>query len=806
MLKNYLKIAWRNLNHSKGSTFINVLGLAVGIACCILITLYVRDELSYDRYHKNVNRIYRVLHAKRNGGDAEKLPPIAPEEFQVWGNAPVGPALLADFPEISKVAQFTSPSKLLMEYSNKRFQEDNILFADSTMFDLFSWDMVSGNPEKALTAPNSIVLTQSMAQRYFGNEDPVGKVLQSDYKGPFNVTGVMEDVPSNSHFNFSALISMSTYRQSEPDDFESWGYVDFYTYFLISEGADISKLESKIPAFLDRHYPDYYTPNSYTIAFEPLTDAYLHSKAGRQPGVTGSMEQVYIFSLIAVFMLLIACINFMNLSTARSIERAREVGVRKVVGARRLGLVSQFLVESVLCSLAAAGFALILVTIALPAIRDLSGKPFPYEQIFSWSSVPSLLILAVLTGMVAGSYPAWVMTRFQPVLVLKGKFRSSSKGILMRKGLVILQFSLSIALIVGTMIVSLQLNHIRTHDLGFKQDHMLVIDYGRDELVNREIEVVKAALNSHPAVKGISASRAVPGDFFPNAGTLIESPGGDMEGVDPAIYEIDPDFIPLYEMKMAAGRNFSNDFSTDSTQALIVNEAAAKLYGYPDPEAILGKHFEQWGRKGTVIGVVSDFNYQSLHQKVEPLALRIAPRYSLSRLSLQVKTDNLQKVIADLEVIWNNLAPQRPFLYSFLDQSFNRQYQRDMRFGELFGIFAVLTIFIAGLGLFGLSTYAAQQRVKEIGIRKVLGASVIGIVRLLSADFVKLVIVAIVAATPLAWYAMNRWLENFAYRIDIQWWVFALAGSLAVIIALLTVSFQSVKTALMNPVKALRLE
>jgi len=805
MLKNYFKVAWRSLMRNKAYSIINVTGLAVGITCCVLISLYVKDELSYDRYHAQADNIYRVIHAYRDVQADEKLPPPSPEDFQVWGNAPIGPALAADFPQIRSLVQFTSPTDYLLEYQDKRLEISNIPFMDSSAFDVFSWKMLAGDPHTALKAPYSIVLTKSVAKKLFGNSNPVGQGLRVDNKNSYTVTGVMEDVPSNSQFTFNGLISMNTFRQLRNEVFGWWGYIDFYTYFVLDPRADISSLQRRSNSFIKRHMPGS-KEGSYIIGFERFTDAYLHSQAGRQPGVTGSLSNVYIFSVIAIFILFIACINFMNLATARSMERAKEVGVRKAVGAYQQGLISQFLTESVVISLAATLLAVGLILIALPPMRNITGKPFPYEDLLSWKALPVLIITPLAVGILAGSYPAWVLARFKPALVLKGKFDASGKGVMLRKGLVVLQFTLSIALIASTVIVFTQLDHLRKHSLGFRQDQMLVVDDGGDQEVNKRIETVKAAFLRNPAVLMAAASRAVPGEFFPNAYTQIESRTGEMLHFDPALYEIDFDFIPAYEMKMAAGRAYSRDFPADAEKSLVINEAAAKLWGYNNPSDIVGKRFDQWGRKGTVIGVVKDFNYQSLHHKVEPLALRMAPPEVINRISLRVKADHLSQTIKELERTWRELVPYRPFAYSFMDQSFNQQYQQDQRFGQVFTAFAFLTIFIACLGLFGLATYATEQRIKEIGIRKVLGASVTNIVGLLSSGFVKLVGLAFLIATPLAWWGMDKWLQGFAYRVDIQWWIFALAGTLAIVIALFTVSYQAVRAALMNPIRSLRSE
>jgi putative ABC transport system permease protein len=802
MLRNYITVAYRNLVRRKGYTALNVTGLAVGMACCLLIALYVHHELSYDRYHKNADHIFRVVHAYRSGDLPENPPPLAPEEYQVWGNAPVGPALGADFPEIRKVVQFTSPVDLLLQSGEKRFQENNLVFMDSTVFDVFSWKLLYGNPQEALRAPHAIVLTQSTARKYFGDRNPIGQSLRVENKETFTVTGVMEDFPSNSHFAFDGLISMNTFRRWNPNIFTEWGYVDFYTYLLATPQTSLASLKAKVPAFLKRRNDNRW----YAMSFEPLSDAYLRSKAGRQPGVTGSLTNVYIFSLIGVFILAIACINFMNLATARSTERAKEVGVRKVVGARQSGLVGQFLTESICIAVLSGGLAFLLAWSALPFMGELSGKAFASAALLRWEVLLLLAITAVVVGVLAGSYPAWVLARFRPVLVIKGNYKNTAGGVALRKGLVVFQFSLSMALIAGTAVVFSQLTHLRTHDLGFRQEQMLVIDFGPDEAVQNRIETIKEIFRAHPAVLSASATRSVPGDFIPNAGTGVQEASGGMVHKIPLIYEIDFDFLPQYGIPVVAGRGFSREFPADTTQSLLLNEAAAKLYGYANPADAVGKRFEQWGREGTVVGVVKNFNFKSLHQPVEPLTLRIAPNGSLSRLSLRIKADNMPATLASLESTWRREAPQRPLVYQFLDEAFNRQYQADLRFGRIFGVFAGLAIFIACLGLFGLATYTAEQRTKEIGIRKVMGASVGSIVALLSKDFIKLVVVSIVIATPVSWYVMHRWLDNFAYRVPIGAGIFVLAGAAAVVIALATISWQSVRAALANPIKSLRSE
>lgn len=809
MFKNHLKIAWRALLKSKGYATINILGLAIGLACCLLIGLYIQDELSYDQYHVKKNRIYRVLHGFSESGTAGSVE--RPQErsftYQVWGNAPVGKALKADFPEVQEVCQFSGQSSVLLRYNEKAFQEENVFYADSNVLNVFSWKLLAGDPKTALVAPYSTLLTASTAKKYFGDENPIGKTLEGAggraNPGTYTVTGILEDIPSNSHFSFDALMSMSSFRQSWSMPFEEWGYVDFYTYFVVPENFDIKHLSAKIPSFLNRHHAN--DDGRYNIAFEPLLGAYLHSTAERQPGVTGSLTNLYIFGVIGAFILFIACINFMNLATARSMERAKEVGVRKVVGADRGILIRQFMIESLLMILIAASLAFLVIWILLPLTNSFTGKHFEFTRLFNWRTLSVYLPVVLLTGLIAGSYPALVLSGFRPITILRGAFRNSAKGIALRKGLVVFQFSLSIALIAGTVIVISQLNHLQHKDLGFKQEKMLVIDFNNDDQVTVKLDAIKQTFLQEQEVLSVSASRSVPGSYFPNAGTQIEGPSGNLLMESPALFEVDVDFIPHFGIEMAAGRSYSRDFPADTSKSLVINEAAAKLYGYSNPQDIIGKHFSQWGKEGTIIGVTKDFNYLSLHKHVEPLALRFEPQSSRF-ITLRIQSDKLPATIAKLGEIWAKLAPHRPYLYSFLDDSFNRQYEADQRFRNLFSVFASLAILIACLGLLGLATYTAQQRTKEIGVRKVLGASVGNIVQLLSIDFVKLVLVAGIIASPVAWWVMNQWLDNFAYRMEIHWWIFAGSALIGIIIALLTVGFQAIKAALANPVDSLRNE
>lgn len=805
MYKNYLKIAWRNLIKKKAYSFINIFGLGLGVGCCFLIFMYVQDELSYDNYHEKGDHIYRVLHGWE--GDPKAKAPI--DSYWVWGNAPVGPALQNDFPEIEKVVQFSGRADILLSVEDKLYQEDGILFMDSTVFDVFSWELVAGDPKTALIAPYSIVLTETTARKYFGDEEALGKTLKGSdapgraNPGDYTVTGIMKELPFNSHFRFNALLSLSTFKKSRPEIFDAWGYVDTYTYFLVNDQFNEANFMAKVPAFLERHkdYPD----SKYTIAIEPLKDAYLRTVAQRQPGQTGSLANIYVFSVIGLFILVIAIINFMNLSTARSLERCKEVGIRKSIGADRSSLVFQFLGESLLITFLSVIVAAGIVVVALPSMVDFTGKELTIENFINWRAAPYILAGVLLIGLVAGSYPALVLSRFSPVAVLKGITTSNRGGVSLRRVLVIFQFSLSIALIAGTIIVYTQVNHLLDKDLGFDKERMLILDYNYDEEVNNKSEAIKIEMEANPTVLSAAFSRSVPGSHFPNATTTIQTADGEMKNLTQPIFQVGLDFVNHFGIELVAGRSYSREFPSDSTKALIINEAAARQYGYQNPADIIGKKFDQWGRTGEVIGVVKDFNYISLHQTIQPLTLPFEA-YASRYLSLKIKSENLPQTISELEKIWTRLAPHRPFMYSFLDDDFNRQYRSDFIFRKLFTTFSCLAILIACLGLLGLATYTAEQRTKEIGIRKVLGADVQTIVLLLSNDFIKLVVVAIIIATPVSWYAMNIWLDGFAYKMEIQAWMFVLAGVIALSIAVVTISYQSIKSALVNPVNSLRSE
>ncbi|MEP1033952.1 ABC transporter permease [Ekhidna sp.] len=801
MISNYYKVSMRNILRNKTFSFLNISGLSVGIASCILILIYVNNELSYDTYNSNYENTYRVIHYYGQQGEAPDYATLPTKEYQVWGNAPVAPSMQEYFPEVHKVFRFTSDAPWLFSYNGITYSESNILFADSTAFEVFDWKVLAGNPETALVRPNTVVLTKALAVKYFGEENPIGKSILMDNQEPYEVTAVVE-IPTNSHFFFNGLISMSTFRNSRPSIFNAWGYVDFYTYFTMKPGASIDQLKEKVPAFLEANFPNDF---NYHIDFEPLSEAYLHSDAGRQPGPVGSMGNIYIFTSVAIFILLIACINFMNLSTARSVERAKEVAIRKTIGSQRRSLIYQFLVEAILVTFIASILATILVFFGHSLLELISAKALPIDWLFTFQNALVAIIGILIIGVVAGSYPAFVLSTFRPITVLKGSFKTSSRGIWLRKSLVVIQFALSIILLAGATVVSSQLDFLQKYDLGFDSEQVLVIDFGYDGEVQRKREYIKQQFLNHGDVEMVSVSRATPGDFFPNAGTGVADPiSGEITYQGPAIYEVDEDFIPTYKMNMVAGRNFSDDFPLDSANALILNESAARLFGYPNPQDIIGQSFEQWGREGKIVGVVEDFNYVSLHEEVEPLSIRFGTQFNVSVISLKLKSVDYSKTLSELERIWNNAVPHRPFDTRFADQNFDAQYDADERFGMIFSVFSTLAIFVACLGLFGLTIYSTAQRNKEIGVRKVLGASTSRIITLLSKDFLALFVIALIIAIPLSWYVMNSWLDGFAYRISLGVEVFVISALVTLVVAFITMSFKTVNAALANPVDSLR--
>jgi putative ABC transport system permease protein len=793
MVKNYFKIAFRNLWKNKVFSFINIMGLTVGMTACFLIFLYVKFELSYDSFHTKANRIYRVV------SDIKTPTEVLHASGPAWA---VAPNAKDEFPEIESFVRITNDN-VLIKKGDIKFEEDNAIWADSAFFKVFDFKLLKGNPNTALKEPFSVVFSETAAKKYFGNTDPMGQTLLiTGDKLPAKVTGIMKDIPDNSQIKADVVLSMTTITQKFNQSLDSqWGNYGARAYLLLKPGTNAKSLEKKFPDFLERRdgaemkkiqmYP--------TLFLEPLRDVYLYST--RDDSKTGHIINVYIFSLVAIFILLIACINFINLTTARSTERAKEVGIRKVVGAGKKQLAAQFLGESVVLCLLAFVLTFFLSWLLLPLFNHLAGKTISTSIFEHWNYLILLFFSSIGIGVLAGIYPALVLSSFKPIVVLKGRFATGTRGIILRKGLVIAQFTISIALIIATVVVYNQLNYMRNQDLGFSKDQMMVIDTNGDPAKKAFEQAVKEL----PGVKSVAMSGSVPGGNNPGAYSEIENKKGDMQIANLDLYFVGFNFINQYKIKMVAGRGFSRDFATDTTQAMVLNEAAAKLFGYTSPEQAIGKRFKQWGREGKIIGVAKDFHFKSLQEEIKPLSMRIEPDAS-NLISINVAASNLPKTIASIENRWKTLIPDRPFSYYFLDEFFNRQYRSEQRFGNLFLNFAILAIFISCLGLLGLASYSTLQRTKEIGIRKVMGASVSNIVNLLSIDFLKLVFISFVIAAPLAWFFMHQWLKDFAYRININWWIFLFAGVTAVLIALFTISFQAIRAAIANPVKSLRTE
>lgn len=789
MIRNYFVTAFRYLWKQKGFSIINLIGLSIGLCVCYFALSFVAFELSYDSYHEKSDRIYRLVTDVETPNGKDYLSTTAT----------MAPAIQEAFPEVQSAARIFL-DYLIVQKDQEHYGEEKIAYADSSIFSVFTFPLLSGNPHTVLKAPYSIVLSETAAQRYFGNKNPLGKTLRINGKEPAQVTGVMKDIPQNSHFRVDMLVSMSTLG-------EVWMHNSkrffFYTYLLLPEGYDPAKLTAKLPDFVKTHIDQ--KAGKYSLALEPLKSVYLDGKPrGSKSGssVSGNRSHVYIFSFVAAFVLFIACFNFVNLTTALSIQRAKEIGVRKVLGTTRKLLVFQFLIEAVLITLASFVVAVLMCSLLVPFFNDLAGKTISSGIFQNVHYLFALFAAAVLIGVFSGIYPAFFLSRFQPVSTLKGGFVSATQGIAFRKVLVVAQFSISIILIVATIVVYQQLHFMQNQELGFKKEHNLVIDFQYDGQVVDHYESLKDKLSGLPGVTAASISSSIPGrsnHLFP---TKIENIGNEMQEFQSDTYFVDYDFLKQFQISVTAGRAFSKEFATDLREAILINETAVKSLGFSDPAQVIGKRFSQLSANGLVIGVVKDFHFRSFQEAVQPLTLRVAPSF-FTFLTLNVSSQNMLESIKMIESRWKELVPDLPLVYFFADEAYNNQYRDEQRFGKLFICFATLAILISCLGLLGLSAFSITQRTREVGVRKVMGASVGGIVKLLSVDFIKLVFVSTLIAIPVAWFGMDRWLRDFAYRIDMPWWAFLAAGLIAVVIAVATVSLQAIKAALMNPVKSL---
>ncbi|MFN7119163.1 MAG: ABC transporter permease [Saprospiraceae bacterium] len=814
MLQNYFKIAFRNLLKHKGYSLINIIGLSVGMAICLLILLYIQHEISFDRFHANGDRIYRVALERKYPGRSTFYA-IIPFSF--------GEAIKNEFPEVenfTRIIPQLGGGTPTIRVGDQVYEEPGILFTDSTFFEIFTFPLVEGDSKTALTKANSVVLTESTAKKYFGEQDAIGKLLQVGDQS-WSVTGVCKDVPESSHIQFDILVSNTgTNFAQQPN------YVNFSScsYFLLKPGTNPEAFEAKLPKIVEKYtagqieretsisFAEYQKQgNGYRYFVQPMQDIHLHSNLEAELSPNGSIQSVYIFAVIAIFILVLACINFTNLATARSVERAKEVGLRKMFGSERSFLMGQFLTESVFISLISMALTLVLLRFLTPVFNTLSGLELNMQFWLQPLNLLALLGFALLVGLLAGSYPALVLSSFRPIVVLRGKFKTNKEGLGLRNGLVIFQFCISICLIICTMIVYRQMEFLQNKQLGFNKDHLVVLD--RAGFLGERTQSFTRALEQIPGVVSAAGTSSVPGEqgFF----GISFQPINSKEMMTGRGMVVNDKLVETMQLEIAAGRAFSEEFA-DST-ALLLNEAAAKEFGLTDPigARLVSNDGFLNGPNGeqtiyTVVGLVKDFHFQSLHQAITPLIFINTERFGANAgnglMLVRVKPDNFQQTLSQIEQLWKSFLAEQPFGYSFLDENLAALYQAEQRTQRIFGFFSVLAIFIACMGLLGLAAYAISQRTKEIGIRKVLGASVLKVTLMLSKDFLRLVFIAAVVAFPIAWWGMSRWLEDFAYRINIEWWIFAVALLLAVFIALLTISFQAIRAAVANPVKSLRTE
>lgn len=791
-------------------SFINLFGLTVGLTCCLLITTYILNELSYDRYNKNAKNIYRVTRSFNNqeGVVSLNLSTVSP---------PFGYYFPTDFPEIKKMTRLLNSGTTPFKYKEKLINEPDVYFADENLFDVFTLDVVAGNPKTALKDPFSVVLSEEVAKKYFGNEDPLNKVLRASNQFDVKVTGVYKAFPANSFMHPGTLISFNTLKDSavygEKNLQTNWGNNSFFTFLVLPDHYDPKKMTARFPAFLDKRISKEYggmqASKLTSLGLQKLTDIHLYSHTDYEAEPNGDINRVYIFGAIALFILLIACINYMNLSSARSALRAKEIGIRKVIGARRKELIFQFLSESVLISWSAILIAFICVFFTLPWLNSISGQSLSLSILMKWQVLVPVLLTPFVVGILSGIYPALFMSSFQPVQTLKGLFKVGGTNISFRKVLVVAQFAISIVLIITTIIVFQQLRYMQETSLGYDKEHLITLPYYNS--INNQYEAFRNELMQSAGIKDVARSSRIPTGRLLDANGASAMTGDSMRPVTADIKYVaaDYDFIPTYGVHVVAGRNFSRAYSMDTTN-FILNEAAIKAIGWKSSQDAVGKDFQYAGRRGHVVGVIGDFHFESLRQKIVPIVL-INPPTTITdsyfnSLSVKVAGNDISGALATLEKTWRKYLPEIPYQFTFLDEKFTKLYESERRQGTIFTIFSCIAIFIASLGLFGLSAFAITQRVKEIGIRKVLGANIRGIVTLLSKDFLKLVLISAIIAFPIAWYAMSHWLRDFAYRISIHWWVFVLSAVLALIVALATVSYHAMKAALANPTKSLRTE
>ncbi len=812
MLKNYFKIAFRNIWSQKGYSFINIFGLAIGLACCILILLFVQYELSYDKYNKNSDRIYRLTREwfNQDGASSLHLARIAP---------PFGPWLKNDYPNIVlEEARFLQDYQTFLKINNNTLVEERFYWAEPSAFKIFSISFINGNPETALNEPNSLVITESMAKKYFGTDDVIGKTINYERQRDLKITGVVKDVPENSHFKYDFLASFVTLNDStiigRRELETNLGSNNYLTYLLLPKGLPVKALEDKIPGFIDKYVGLNLKARGIALPTKPLhdltilhlqklIDIHLHSHLTTEIEQNGDIENIYLLSAIAFFILLIACINFMNLATARSSKRSKEIGVRKVLGAVKGQLRNQFLGESMITAFISLFFSILIVELTIKSFgifadRNLSFNFINQPMILLW-----VILITLVVGFIAGIYPAFMLSSFKPVSAIKNEGVKERKS-KFRTVLVVLQFTISIVLLIGMGVVFEQMQFVKNKDLGYNKDNLIVLPSSNQ--IRQNLDTFKSQLLQNSNIKMVASSRLVPSDM------LLNSMGGqiyDGNKMVPlsfrlALQEVSYDFLNTYQIKITAGRGFSRDFPTDDSTAFILNETAVHQFGWNAQDAI-DKPIFYGPRKGKIIGVVQDFNFETLHNEIVPIIMMINKNAS-SQITVRISGNDIPATLNYLKKKWAEYRPDYPFDFTFLNEQLNSLYNKDEKLGDVFGIFSFIAVIIACLGLFGLASFTAEVRTKEIGIRKVLGASVSNIVLHLSKEFLILIIFSIVIACPLSFYAMNKWLDGFAYKTTISPWLFVFAGSLALLIAILTVSLQAIKAAIANPVKSLRYE
>ncbi len=801
MLRNYVTVAIRNLLRQRGFAAINILGLTIGLTVAALIILYMVHEMGYDRFHENHNRIFRVAIDGEISGQVLNVAVSSP---------PFGPALKNDYPEIADFVRLDQAGTSLFAIGEKKFYEDDILFADSGFFRIFTLPLLYGDPLTALEGSNKIVLSESTAQKYFGEEHAIGQVLRFNDQLDLTVSGVCRDYPDNSHFTFNALISFKTRADMAfPGWLDSWGNLSMWTYIMLDQNANLDSLESKLPEFLPRYFSE--EIESANLRLDPhlqaVTEIHLHSNLMAEIGSNSDISYIYLLMAITIFILILASINFMNLSTAKSANRAREVGIRKVAGAERKSLIIQFIGESVVISLISLFISLILIELLLPTFNQITGKELDMQYILDWQITLGFFILAAVVGVFAGSYPAFYLSAFNPLRVLQGRMKAGSSNSLLRNVLVFIQFTISIALIIGTVIIFRQLNYIKDKDLGFDDENVVVITLRNDDS-RKKGAVMKNEFLANPDVTGVSLTNGYPGGTLSGTGYFPEGYGDE----EPWLlygFSIDPDFIDkTARMSVIEGRNFSSDFPSDST-AILINETLMRDLGWTeDPIGRIIDSDNSDSIQFRVVGVLGDFHNQSLHSKIKPIMLQFLrddPRFILVR----IRDNDPRSVLNELELAWKDINPEIPFEFEYLNNRIEEFYEFEDKIGKIFIYFTLFAIFIAALGLYGLATYISEQRTKEIGIRKAMGSTIVGVSFLLSKDFAKPVLLANLFAWPLAWFTMKEWLRNFEYQLDLSWnifWVFGLSGLAALILSLITVNIRTIRAASSNPVDSLRYE